>query len=62
MGPEKKVMRLMFREHHINLVEIMIEKEPLRNCKVYLVISWLGTGVAKVLRLNSYEPTVGWRG
>jgi hypothetical protein len=27
-----------------------------------LVISWLGTGVARVLRVNASEPTVGWRG
>jgi hypothetical protein len=26
------------------------------------VISWLGTGVARVLRVNASEPMVGWRG
>jgi hypothetical protein len=26
------------------------------------VISWLGTGVARVLRMNASEPMVGWRG
>jgi hypothetical protein len=26
------------------------------------VISWLGTGVARVLRGNAFEPMVGWRG
>jgi hypothetical protein len=25
------------------------------------VISWLGTGVAKVLRMNASEPMVGWK-
>jgi hypothetical protein len=43
-GPEQKVMRLMLREHMINLVEVVTEKEPLRNYKISLVISWLGTG------------------
>jgi hypothetical protein len=27
-----------------------------------LVISWLGTGVERVLRMNSSEPMIGWRG
>jgi hypothetical protein len=27
-----------------------------------LVISWLGTGVARVLRMNASEPMVGWKG
>jgi hypothetical protein len=26
------------------------------------VISWLGTGVARVLRMNASEPMVGWKG
>jgi hypothetical protein len=55
-------MRLMLREHLINLAEIVTENEPLRNCKGSLVISWLGMGVARVLRMNGYEPMVGWRG
>jgi hypothetical protein len=25
------------------------------------VISWLGTGVARVLRMNASEPMVGWK-
>jgi hypothetical protein len=55
-------MSLMLREHLINLIEIVTEKEPLRNCKGSLVISWLGTRVAIVIRMNSSEPMVGWRG
>jgi hypothetical protein len=26
------------------------------------VVSWLGTGVARVLRVNAAEPMVGWKG
>jgi hypothetical protein len=52
----------MLREHLINLTEVVIEKESLRNCKISLVISWLGTRVARVLRMNASEPMVGWRG
>jgi hypothetical protein len=33
----------------------------LENYESSLVISWLGTGVARVLRMNSYEPMVGWK-
>jgi hypothetical protein len=29
--------------------------------EISLVISWLGTGVDRVLRVNAYEPMVGWR-
>ena len=25
------------------------------------MISWLGTGVARVLRMNASEPMVGWK-
>jgi hypothetical protein len=52
----------MLREHLINLTEAVIEKESLRNYKSSLVISWLGTGVARALRMNASEPMVGWRG
>ena len=31
------------------------------NWHKFLVISWLGTGVARVLRLNASEPMVGWK-
>jgi hypothetical protein len=55
-------MSLMLREHLINLAEAVTEKESLRNCKSSLVISWLGTGVARALRMNASEPTVGWKG
>jgi hypothetical protein len=57
--PEQKVTSLMLREHLINLAKDVTEKEPLRNCKGSLVISWLGTGMARVLRMNSFEPMVG---
>jgi hypothetical protein len=60
--PEYKVASLMLREHMINIVETVTKKEPLRNCKGSLVISWLGTGVAKVIRMNAYAPMVGWKG
>jgi hypothetical protein len=33
----------------------------LENCESSLVISWLGTGVARVLRMNASEPMVGWK-
>jgi hypothetical protein len=33
----------------------------LEKCESSLVISWLGTGVARVLRRNSFEPMVGWK-
>jgi hypothetical protein len=53
---------LMLREHLINLAEAVTEKGSLRNCKISLVISWLGMRVARVLRMNASEPTVGWKG
>jgi hypothetical protein len=31
------------------------------NCERSLVISWLGTWVARVLRMNSSNPVVGWK-
>jgi hypothetical protein len=52
----------MLRRHLINLAETVTEKESLRNCESSLVISWLGTGVARVLRVNASEPMVGWKG
>jgi hypothetical protein len=33
----------------------------LENYESSLVISWLGTGVARVLRMNASEPMVGWK-
>jgi hypothetical protein len=33
----------------------------LENCENSLVISWLGTGVARVLRINASVPMVGWK-
>jgi hypothetical protein len=33
----------------------------LENYESSLVISWLGMGVARVLRMNASEPMVGWK-
>jgi hypothetical protein len=33
----------------------------LENCERSLVISWLGKWVARVLRMNSSKPVVGWK-
>jgi hypothetical protein len=52
----------MLRKHLINLVEDVKERESLRIDINSLVISWLGTGVARALRMNLYEPMVGWKG
>jgi hypothetical protein len=41
---------------------VVTERGSLRNGMDSLVISWLGTGVARVLRVNSSEPMVGWKG
>jgi hypothetical protein len=38
------------------------KRGSLRNDISSLVISWLGTGVARVLRMNASEPMVGWKG
>ena len=40
----------------------MTKRGSLRNDISSLVISWLGTRVARVLRMNSSEPKVGWKG
>jgi hypothetical protein len=53
---------LMLRNHLINLVEVVKEKGPLRIGINSLVISWLGTRVARELRINASEPMVGWKG
>jgi hypothetical protein len=37
-------------------------RRPEEHREVSLVISWLGTGVARVLRVNASEPMVGWKG
>jgi hypothetical protein len=52
----------MLRKHLINLAKAVKEKGPLRIGINSLVISWLGTGVAIALRINSSEPMVGWKG
>ena len=60
--PEQKVMSLMLRKHLINLTEVVKEKGSLRIDINSLVISWLGMEVARALRMNAYEPMVGWKG
>jgi hypothetical protein len=62
MGPAKKVTILMLRKHLINLAEAVKDKGPLRIGINYLVISWLGKGVARALRINASKPMVGWKG
>jgi hypothetical protein len=52
----------MLRKHMINLAEDVKEKGSLRIGINSLVISWLGTGVARVLRMNASKPMVGWKG
>jgi hypothetical protein len=42
--------------------DVVTERRSLRNGINSLVISWLGTGVARVLRMNASEPMVGWKG
>ena len=54
-------MSLMLRKHLINLTEDVKEKRSLRIDINSLVISWLGTGVARVIRMNASEPMVGWK-
>jgi len=53
----------------INLAEDVAERGSLRffkipkeHIEVSLVISWLGMGVARVLRVNASEPMVGGKG
>jgi hypothetical protein len=60
--PEQKAASLMLRKHLINLAEDVKEKGSLRIGINSLVISWLGTGVARALRMNASEPMVGWKG
>jgi hypothetical protein len=52
---------LMLRKHLINLTEDVKDKGSLRIGINSLVISWLGTRVERVLRINSSEPMVGWK-
>jgi hypothetical protein len=60
--PEQKATSLMLRKHLINLAEDVKEKGSLRIGINSLVISWLRTGVFRALRMNAYEPMVGWKG
>ena len=41
---------------------IVIDKDSLRDGVNSLVISWIGTRVARVIRMNASEPMVGWKG
>jgi hypothetical protein len=41
---------------------VVTERVSLKDGLNSLVISWLGTGVARVLRMNASEPMVGWKG
>jgi hypothetical protein len=52
----------MLRKHLINLAEAVKEKGSVRIGINSLVISWLGTGVARAPRMNASEPMVGWKG
>jgi hypothetical protein len=61
MRHEQKVVSLMLRKHLINLAKDVKEKGSMRIGINSLVISWLGTGVARVLRMNASEPMVGWK-
>jgi hypothetical protein len=45
----------------IELEKKMNKERILENCESFLVISWLGMGVARVLRMNASEPMVGWK-
>jgi hypothetical protein len=61
MRPEQEATSLMLRKHMINLAEDAKEKGSMRININSLVISWLGTGVARALRMNASEPMVGWK-
>ena len=50
----------MLKNHLINLAEDAKEKVSMRIGINSLVISWLGMGVDRVLRMNSFDPMVGW--
>jgi hypothetical protein len=51
----------MLRKHLINLAKDVKEKVSMRVGINSLVISWLGMGVARVLRMNVSESMVGWK-
>jgi hypothetical protein len=52
----------MLRKYLINLTEDVKEKGSLRIDINSLVISWLAMAVARALRMNSFDPMVGWKG
>jgi hypothetical protein len=51
----------MLRKHPINLAEDVKEKGSMIIGINYLVISWLGMGVDKEIRMNSYESMAQWK-
>jgi hypothetical protein len=60
MGPEHKAASLALRKHLMNPIEDVKEKGSMRIGINSPVISWIGIGVARVLRMNASEPMVGW--
>ena len=46
------------KPHRVTVTEIVSLRDGVNS----LLISWLGTGVARVLRLNISKPMVGWKG
>jgi hypothetical protein len=61
MIPEQKVTILMLRNHLINLAEDAKEKGSMRIGINSLVISWIGMGFSRALRINASKPMVGWK-
>jgi hypothetical protein len=41
---------------------VVIERVSLRDGVNYLVISWIVMGLARVIRMNSSDTMVGWKG
>ena len=59
-GPEREldVEEAYDKPHRV----VVIKRVSLRDGINSLVISWLGMGVARVLRMNASEPMAGWKG
>jgi hypothetical protein len=55
----KREKSLNYREHDPNRSEN--GGRTLEKCENSLVISWIGMGVARVLRMNASVPMVGWK-
>jgi hypothetical protein len=59
--PEGLECDLDAKEESAKLYRVaIIERVSLRVGVNSLVISWLGMGVARVIRMNASEPMVGW--